>query len=329
MSDVARAAGVSTMTVSNVVNGRPHVREETRARVVEAIDALGYRMNLAARNLRAGRTGVIGLAVPDLGSPYFSHLSELFMTRFEDEGVRVVVERTGASRAGELEAASFSRLRMYDGLVLSAVGLGAEDVAQLPTTFPTVLLGERALDQRFDHVMMANREGSRLAVAHLLERGCRRVVALGGTLHGETSMSTLRTDGYRDAHAAAGIPMPADLVIGTAQTLEGGERTAHELLDRGTPFDGVFAYTDQVAMGFIRGLADRGVTVPGDVLVVGFDDVPAAAHHLPRLSSVHPDHAGMVDAVSRLLLRRIAGDDSPRELVTAVAHLEVRESSVR
>jgi DNA-binding LacI/PurR family transcriptional regulator len=165
MADVARFAGVSTMTVSNVINGRPRVGPETRDRVLAAIGELGYQVNLAARHLRAGRTGVGGVALPQLERPYFGQLAARLADRFEAHGLRIVTERTGASREGELDAVAFSRLRMYDGLILSVVDIDPAELSQLRTDAPVVMIGERAQPSRFDHVMMDNVDGARQATA--------------------------------------------------------------------------------------------------------------------------------------------------------------------
>src|SRR5215207_5196893 len=134
MQDVARASGVSVMTVSNVINGHS-VSPETRSRVLEAIDTLGYRVNLAARNLRKGRTGTIGLAVPQVDSPYFAQLAARIITRAETAGYRVAIEQTGLSREKELTTLAQSRNHQYDGVILSVVGLGKEDAALLQVDF--------------------------------------------------------------------------------------------------------------------------------------------------------------------------------------------------
>jgi DNA-binding LacI/PurR family transcriptional regulator len=316
MIDVANAAGVSAMTVSNVVNGRPHVREETRRRVLDAIDALGYRMNVAAQALRAGRTGLIGLAVPQIDRPYFGQLAAMLTERFAAEGMRLVVEQTGASREGELDAFYFSKLRMYDGLVLSAVGLGQSDVDLLGLGFPIVVIGERISDRHVDHVGMANVEGARAATEHLLARGCRRIVVLGGNVDDtDVSMPTLRTEGYRQALEEAGVPWCEDLMAACDFTMEGGAQAIHLLVESGLEFDGVFGLTDSAAIGALRGLADVGLRCPQDVKVIGFDDVREARFTVPTLSSVNPGHVEMVDAVARLLMHRIQGVTDEHENV--------------
>ena len=307
MADVARSAGVSTMTVSNVINGRPRVGAATRERVLAAISDLGYQVNLAARHLRAGRTGVVGLAVPELERPYFAQLAGRLADRFEAHGLRIVMERTGASREGELDAVAFSRLRMYDGLILSVVDIDPAELTQIRTDAPVVMIGERALPSRFDHVMMDNVDGARQATAHLLATGARRVAMLGGNPDWTANMPALRAEGYTLAHAEAGVPVDAELTVRCRFSLQDGYDAIRSLLDRGIAFDAVFALTDVVAMGALRALADAGLRVPDDVQVIGFDDIDEAPYLVPSLSTVNPGHEEMADAITSLLTAQIAG----------------------
>ncbi|MGW1339640.1 LacI family DNA-binding transcriptional regulator [Kribbella sp. NPDC002412] len=317
MADVARSAGVSTMTVSNVINGRPRVGAATRERVLAAISDLGYQVNLAARHLRAGRTGVVGLAVPELERPYFAQLAGRLADRFEAHGLRIVMERTGASREGELDAVAFSRLRMYDGLILSVVDIDPAELTQIRTDAPVVLIGERALPSRFDHVMMDNVDGARQATAHLLATGARRIALLGGNPDTSANMPALRAEGYAIAHTEAGVAMDPELVVRCNFRLQDGYDGIRALVDGGIAFDAVFALTDVVAIGALRALADAGRRVPEDVQVVGFDDIDEASYLVPSLSSVNPGHDEMADAITSLLVAQITGGPTgdPQELV--------------
>lgn len=317
MADVARSAGVSTMTVSNVINGRPRVGPATRERVLAAINELGYQVNLAARHLRAGRTGVVGLAVPELERPYFAQLAGRLADRFEAHGLRIVMERTGASREGELDAVAFSRLRMYDGLILSVVDIDPAELTQIRTDAPVVMIGERALPSRFDHVMMDNVDGARQATAHLLATGARRVAMLGGDPDGTANMPALRAEGYTIAHTEAGVPVDPELTVRCNFTLQEGYDAIRSLLDRGTAFDAVFALTDVVAMGALRALADAGLRVPDEVQVVGFDDIDEAPYLVPALSSVNPGHDEMADTITSLLVAQITSGATgdPKEVI--------------
>ncbi|TDD58004.1 LacI family transcriptional regulator [Kribbella antibiotica] len=317
MADVARSAGVSTMTVSNVVNGRPRVGAATRERVLAAITALGYQVNLAARHLRAGRTGVVGLAVPELERPYFAQLAGRLADLFEAHGLRIVMERTGASREGELNAVAFSRLRMYDGLILSVVDIDPGELSRLNTDAPVVMIGERALPSRFDHVMMDNVGGAREATAHLLASGARRIAMIGGELDGPANMQGLRATGYATAHREAGVPVDPALNVQCSFRLQDGYDAIRSLLDRSISFDAVFALTDVVAMGALRALADAELRVPADVQVIGFDDLDEAAYLVPSLSSINPGHDEMAAAITARLLAHLGGDEpvGPQELI--------------
>jgi len=330
IQDVARAAGVSPMTVSNVINGRPHVRESTRQRVVEAMTQLDYRVNVAARNLRAGRTYTIGLAVAEIDRPYWGQLAARIIANAERHNLHVLVEQTGASRANEVDALALSRNRMYDGLILSTVGLGPADADLLRVDYPIVILGERIFDGPVDHVAMANVEGAKAATRHLIDRGCRTIAIIDGMDTGETTVSSLRLEGYRAALLEAGLEYDPELTFNIAYlTLAEGREIGRELINAGRGIDGIFCVTDTVALGVLRALADAGVNVPGKVKVIGFDNIEESAYSVPSLSTIDPDHDLMARAAVGMLVERINDPRTPlkpREFVSPVAVVE-REST--
>ncbi|WP_327581153.1 LacI family transcriptional regulator [Nonomuraea sp. NBC_00507] len=315
IQDVARAAGVSAMTVSHVINDHPHVKTETRARVLQAITDLDYRVNVAARNLRTGRTGTIGLAVPEVDRPYYGQLAAEIITAAARHNLKVAIEQTGASREGELDALALSRNRLYDGLILSTVGLGPADTDLLKVDYPVVILGERIFDGPVDHVAMPNVEGARAATAHLIEQGCRRVALIDGGPGDEVDVSSLRFDGYREALEEAGIPLDSRLLVHIdGLTMEQGAAAARRVSESGVEFDGAFCVTDTVAMGALRGFADAGVRVPQDVKVIGFDNIAEGAYIVPSLSSIDPDHALMASTAVRFLVGRLAEKGKKRQV---------------
>ena len=327
--DVAKAAGVSPMTVSNVLNNHPHVRPATRERVLKAIDDLGYRVNVAARNLRAGRTNTIGFAVPEVESPYFGQLASRIIARAHDAGYRVAIERTGADRENELSAITSSRTRMYDGLILSAVGLGPADRDLLEIDMPMVILGESMFGAPVDHIALPNEEGTYAATTHLIERGCRRIAIVQGGDPDRLSVTSLRHAGYRRAMAEHGMDLDPSLVVERHHlSLEDGRTAAHQLVDAGTGADGVVCITDTVAMGVMRGFADRGLSVPAQVRVVGFDDILEARYSVPSLTTIDPDHEEVARLAVELLLARLADDPhwQPKEHVTGF-RVVAREST--
>jgi DNA-binding LacI/PurR family transcriptional regulator len=330
MRDVADRAGVSVKTVSNVVNGYPHIRAETRGRVEDAIAALGYQVNLSARSLRQGRTGMIGLALPELSLPYFAELADSVMRAAEQHGLVVLIEQTGAVRERELEVLRSERRRLTDGLLFSPLALEPEETAALDVDYPMVLLGERIFGGPVDHVTMANVEGARAATAHLVARGCRRVAVLGAHPGERMGSAALRLEGYRAALADAGLPFDPALVgeAGLWHRSTGAEAMGR-LLDSGVEVDGVFAMNDALALGALHVLHARRVAVPGQVAVVGFDDVDDARYSEPPLSSVSPGREQIAQTAVGMLLERIAGSTVPPRQVVADFAVVARESTAR
>lgn len=337
MRDVARAAGVSPMTVSHVINDHPHVQESTRERVVRTMSDLGYRVNVAARNLRSGRTFTIGLAVAEIDRPYWGQLAARIIAEAERHGLRVLIEQTGATRENEIDALALSRNRMYDGLILSTVGLGRTDAEILRVDFPIVILGERIFDVPVDHVAMANIDGARAAVQHLIEQGCRRIAIIEDhrrDIKGGTSVSSLRFEGYRAALASVDIEYDEALSIGIEEfSMASGRRATRDLIASKTDFDGIFCMTDTVALGALRALADSEIKVPEEVKVIGFDNIQEGEYSFPSLSTIDPDSDAMAKAVVELLVNRISDSSKqpteyissyrvvPRESTTGPTHV--------
>ena len=326
MHDVAQLAGVSVKTVSNVVNGYPYIRPVTRARVEAAIVELGYRLNVSARNLRQGRTGMIGLAVPELSQPYFAELADLVIQAGEEAGVTVLIEQTGAERNRELEVLHGTRRQMTDGLIFSPLALGEEDRAEFTVDYPLVLLGERIFHAPADHVTMANVEGAYAATRLLIERGRRRIAVIGAHPGETVGSAGLRVQGYERALVEAGLPLnPALVGPVDAWHRATGAEAMERLLASGTPFDAVFALNDAMALGALRALSARGVRVPQDVAVIGFDDVDDARYSSPSLSTVAPGRVQIARTAVELLTARIADPTTDRSYAEVVADFEIVE----
>jgi DNA-binding LacI/PurR family transcriptional regulator len=203
LHDVARVAGVSIKTVSNVINDYPHIRPTTKQRVEEANAELGYTPNLTARNLRSGRTGAIALALPDLGLASFAELAASVIAEAEASGVSVLVEQTGADPERERQLLRSPRLKLTDGLIFSPLGMGQDDAAALDVPYPMVLLGERIFGGPTDHVTMRNVEAARAATDFLLSSGRRRIAVVGAHEGEVIGSAALRLQGYREALDAA------------------------------------------------------------------------------------------------------------------------------
>ncbi len=325
MHEVAARAGVSIKTVSNVVNGYPYIRDSTREKVEQAIAELGYQVNVTARNLRRGRTGLVGLAVPELSLPYFAELADSVIRAAEARGLTVLIEQTGAVREREIEVLRGARRQFTDGLIYSPLGLGPDDVHELDgVDYPLVLLGERIFGGPADHVTMSNVEAAKAATQHLIDQGRRRIAVVGAHAGETVGSAALRVQGYAAALEENGLPFDPALVgeAGLWHRATGAETMAR-LLDADLGIDAVFGLNDALALGALHTLHLRRVDVPGQVAVIGFDDIEETAYSSPTLSTVHPGREEIATTAVDLLLARIEAPDADRPYQQVVADFSV------
>ena len=326
---VAERAGVSVKTVSNVVNDYEHVTASTRARVQQAIDELNYRPNLAARNLRQGRSDVIALALPEIDAPYFAELARSVIKCAEAEGWTVLIDQTDGEVDREQLVLDGIRGRLIDGLIFSPIALGAEELERRRDTVPLVLLGERVYDGPADHVSIDNVAAARMATGHLIELGRRRIAAIGDQPRPQSQTAHLRRRGYQEALAAAGLPESPELVVEVEayRRADGAAATRH-LMALPDPPDALFCFNDLLALGALRALHEAGLRVPEDVAVVGWDDVEDTRYCTPSLTTISPDKRQIATLAVEFLAARLGeGRTGPPREVTADFTLAVREST--
>jgi len=326
--DVAALAGVSPKTVSNVINGGVAVRPETRERVERALAELDYVPNLSARGLRNGRSGAIALTLPEMGSAYSAELAHAFVDLARERGWVLQLDQTGSDPARERELVSRARAHLVDGLVLNPVSLSASVLASTEGLPPTVVIGE-VEPEHVDQVHVDSRAAAEEVTAHLLARGHRRIAIVGAArADAATATSELRERGYADALAAAGIAVDPTLRIPLPAWSTGAAAAAFAAwLDANPLPDAVFAFTDSIAFGVLHVLAARGVRVPEEVSVIGFDDVDGAAYSIPALSTVSFDRRDFAAAALDLLTARITERDTPPRTVV-IPHRLVERASV-
>jgi DNA-binding LacI/PurR family transcriptional regulator len=330
MRDVAARAGVSQRTVSNVVRGYVHVRPETRSRVQQAINELNYRPNVAARSLREGRSRLIGLAVPEIDAPYFAELASLVQRRAAASELTLLIDQTGATREHELRVLEGYGTHVIDGLILSPMAIAASDLTSIQPGLPVVLLGEHIQqDVPYPNVAIDNVAAALMATRLLLERGRRRVAAVGVNLDTmNAGPAAHRLEGYLRAHHLAGSTPAEGLQIHTdGWTREAGRRAIADALVNGLEFDALFCFNDLLAFGAIRALADAGVRVPDDVLIVGWDDIEDARFATPSLSSVAPDKQSIAQQAVDLLVRLIRDPQTAARATPPEYSLQLRETT--
>lgn len=329
LRDVAREAGVSVRTVSNVVANSGRVAEATRARVEAAVQRLSYQPNRVARTLRTGRVDMIGLALPDLTVPYFSELTAIVIDEARQHGLTVLVEQTeGLPDRERALLGSESGGPLVAGLILSPLTITPEEVAVAASGLPVVLLGERESAQRLDHVAVDNVAAAEIATRHLIERGCRKIAVIGYEDDPRLRTAHLRAQGFEQAMQQAGMtPEPAFQPRVTAFHRADGAEAMRYLLDLPERPDAVFCFNDLLALGAIHAAREARVRVPQDVLIVGFDDIEDGRYSLPTLTTIRPDKHEIARLAVRTLVERIGGTPGkPREYIAPFS-LEIRESS--
>jgi DNA-binding LacI/PurR family transcriptional regulator len=324
--DVADKVGVSIKTVSNVVNGTGYVSDAMRTRILGVIDDLGYRPNAAARQLRRGSSGLLGLCVPDLKDPYFAEFSSAFIAAAQKQDLNVLVTQTGnGDLQRELSAVEGELLPAVDGIVLSALSLTAEDLARRRSTVPLILIGEHGENLATEAVSQVgpnNFIAAQDATEYALKQGRRRIAAVGLQVKAAET-AVVRFDGYRSALAKAGIDLDPTLLVEVEKYNRAeGSRAVESLLQRGTEFDSIFCFNDTLAFGALHTLGMRGIRVPEEVLVIGFDNIEESKFTVPPLITVDLGVARASAMIIDLLTRPTA--DSPRGRIVVPHELMVR-----
>lgn len=329
LREVAQRAGVSVRTVSNVVNDYRHVAPQTRSRVRQVLDDLGYQPNPLARSLRQGRSGLIGLVLPELDVPYFAELARLMLQEARSLGFKVVVDQTEGDLSREREVlVKGLGSTLYDAVIASPVALTADDLANRKPGTPLVLIGERVTESGYDHVMVDNVAAAGDATKHLISNGRRRIAAIGESWNAPATTAHLRTKGYRQALADAGLPFDPSLVLATRflHRTE-GMQAMDRLLALDPRPDGVFCYNDLLALGALHAARRNGIRVPEDIAIVGFDDIEDGRYGNPSLTTISPDKAEIARLAMEMLRGRLDGDQSPPRDVRARYQLIAREST--
>lgn len=325
MMDVAREAGVSHITVSRVINDHPSVRPETRARVEAAIQKLGYRRNSVARALKSRRSATIGVVI--VGSELFE-LPRILLgveTASKQAGYWVsLASWQGESTTGDL----VETLQRLTDQAVEAIAVVAdrsvvvEALAGLVFEVPVaVVMSGSVPNPDLSFVEVDQELGARQVVRHLLDLGHRRIAHLSGPPR--TFDARARVEGWQVELAAAGAE---GVMLEGDFTAESGFRLAHELCahDAGPP-TAVFAGNDHMAMGVLAAFAERGMKVPQDVSLVGFDDIKGADYLVPALTTVRQDFAHLGRSAIELLVRMLQGEKAAREKITP--ELVVRRST--
>jgi len=325
---VAELAGVSRSTASRAINGQRGVRPEIRRRVLDVVELTGFVPHAAARSLAGQRSRILGLAIRQttqqvFRDPYFAALAQGVSEACtdHDQTLSLFLFQSAADR--DQLPARVLRTKLVDGLIVTATFADDPLLWQLSeSAIPFVVVGEIA-NPDISTVDADNVGGARLAAEHLLAIGRRRIATVTGPMR--SGAAATRRGAFERALAAAGYPMDPRLIIESDFTREGAY-TATQLLLSQQP-DAIFAFSDRMAVGVLRAIEDAGRSVPGDIAVVGFDDLPPARSSNPPLTTIRQEVEQTGVHAVRLLLERIQTPEAPARHVELPTRLVVRAST--
>ncbi|PIB42047.1 LacI family transcriptional regulator [Pseudomonas sp. 2822-15] len=323
MDDVASRAGVSTSTVSHVLNGTRKVSPVTVQAVQRAIQALGYIPNTLARSLARSSTNTIGVAISALSNHYFSETVQAIETECVRHGYMMLFADPHDDPEQELRVVTALHHRRVDGILLApSTGSSALEYLQA-NEMPTVLV-DRMMSAQFDQVGVENTESTQALVAHLIEHGHRRI----GFIAGREGLSTTdeRVAGYRAALQAAGLLFDPQLLVNGGSNSEPARQATVQLLALPVPPTAIMAGNNLMTLGAMHALRDARIEVPGQMALVGFDDFDWADFFVPRLTLIAQPVKELGARAVHMLLQRMATPGAPTQSVRLAPSLRRRDS---
>jgi DNA-binding LacI/PurR family transcriptional regulator len=331
--DVAKQAGVSTATVSKVLSNTPYVSEKTRAKVLTVVEALDFVPSLAARGLSGAHTQIIGLAFPYAPDDLFDdpHLMNFMlgvqqMTAERDYSLLLVTARPGDDPGSALRR--LLRTQYVDAAIVVGMTSTRPIAAEMRhRAYPTVALGYDSPSDPANAIHVDDRRGGVLAARHLVELGHRRIGLIAGPE--DITATTERAAGFRSALTEDGLTLDAGLVAEGDFTSQSGYAAARRLLDLPNPPTAIFSVNDRMALGCIAFAQQASLAVPGDLSVIGFDDIPAAAYSAPPLTTVRQPSRIMGHLAAQRVFDLLEGKQDELEPLVLPVDLVIRGSTSR
>lgn len=326
LADVAERVGVSARTVSRVVNDEGGFTEATRARVLDAIDELGYRPNLMARGLTRRRSDTIGLVTAEMRDPFFPEFADGVERAALTVGRTMFLASSNADPDRQRRALISLIGHGVDGAIVFPAAGSRDDLVRIAKELPIVVVNDELDAPGIASVTAEIEQGAVLATDHLLQRGRRRVALLIETeAHRRGLSASRRARGYRLAHQRNSVPIDERLVIGVENSVDGGRTGAEHALGLAEPPDAIFAYNDVIAIGALQRCLALGYAVPDDIAIVGFDDIMMCEATSPPLTSVRIDRDQLGRSAVEMLLHLVESGPAPPQRLPV--ELIVRQSS--
>lgn len=327
INDVAKKAGVSTTTVSHIINGTRYVSDELKVKVEAAIRELGYRPNSLARGLRRGESKTLGLIVPDNSNPFFAEILRSIENIGYEHGYAVILCNSDGDIKKEISYTELLVAKQVDGIVFITTNNSCEHLQEIiDEGIPIVVIDRDIPLSGTDVLLVDNFHGGYMATRYLIELGHRRIACITGP--SLLNPSADRVNGYKQALSEAGIPEnPAWIVTGDFQ-YRGGELGIEQLLQHDERPTAVFACNDMMALGALRGLRKAKLSVPRDISLIGFDDISLTSVVSPALTSVAQPLHEISRLAFELLIERIQqkGENHEAKRIVLPTQIVERES---
>lgn len=324
IKEVAEAAGVSTATVSRVLTNQPHVRPELRERVLAAVAKLDYRPNLVARSLRSQQSNAIGLIVSDIRNPYFTAVSRAVEDAAYAQGFSVMLCNTDENPEKEALYLSLMRDTNIAGVIFSPTRQTLANFTSLSIDFPIVMIDRTLRGGQIDSVLIDNVAAGYQLTAHLVEAGYRRIAGLFGEA---STTGRERRQGFEEALEAAGLAAIPELLRYVPARIETGYSAALDLLRLLEPPDAIFTTNSMLTAGALQAIHARGLRVPDQVALVGFDETTWATLVQPAITLIAQPTSEIGRSATELLFQRIADPERPARAIVLQGQLFVRGSS--
>ncbi|ADK82543.1 LacI family DNA-binding transcriptional regulator [Sediminispirochaeta smaragdinae] len=327
IKDIAERVGVSTMTVSRVINNSGYVSMQTRKKVEAAIKALNYQPNLLARSLINRKSSFVYVIVPDISNPFYADLTKGVERVAKSASYNIILSSAYWKETLECEHIEAARGRMAEGIILVLPKISEKKIAAYAKRIPLVVVDKHIRSKSIDKVYLYQNKGAFLAVEHLITLGHRRIAFLSGESHIYNSRS--RQHGYEDALSHYGIPFDPALVLKGDFSFETGERAFQQIFDMAPQKrpTAIFAASDLMALGFMRNAFRYGVRIPDDISLVGFDDILLASITNPPLTTIRHPYREMGEEAMNHLLKKLNEGFQPSDRKPLVNQLIIRETT--
>ena len=327
MIDVAREAGVSVATVSRVINGSNSVSKKLSAQVQAAMDKLHYHPSSVARSFRIQQTMLVGVIIPLIDHPFYSRLALAIEQKLFSHGYRAIICNAEEDESRERAYVEMLLRQRVDGFIINSAAISARHLEELEALrVPYVLIDRDLPHAECSKVFSDNAQGGFIGMEHLIQLGHRRIGVAGAPAHTEPIQR--RIQGAQQALAAYDLLAdPQLLVKGDTQLFDMGYQAAAKLMRLPQPPTAIFSLTDVTAVGAMHALAELGLSVPGDVSVLGYDNIPIASYMIPQLSTVAQPIVDMGETAVDLLFARLQDPAQPTEARVLQTRLIPRQST--